>query len=65
MNNKKIVIMIDDKGEVQVEAFGHKGGSCTKATDPLTKALIGGVIEDRKKPEFYQNDVSIKVREFE
>jgi hypothetical protein len=65
MNNKKIVIMIDDKGEVQVEAFGHKGGSCTKATDPLTKALIGRVIEDRKKPEFYQGDTTVKVREFE
>lgn len=66
MNPKKIVITIDPQGETQVEAFGHKGGSCVKAMAPLTKALIGGQpATSVKKPEFYQGDHTVVVSEFE
>jgi hypothetical protein len=66
MNPKKLVITIDPQGQTQVEAFGHKGGSCVKAMAPLTKALIGGMpTESIKKPEFYLGDHTAKVQEFE
>ena len=63
---KKIVITIDPEGETQVEAFGYKGGSCVKATAPLTQALIGGAPDQStKKPEFYSGDFTMKVQERE
>lgn len=64
--NKKIVITIDPEGQTQVEAFGYKGGTCVKATAPLTQALIGGSPDQSvKKPEFFQGDATIQVREVE
>lgn len=65
MNDKKIVVIVDDKGEVQIEAFGHKGGSCTKATNPLVKTLIGDAGTEYKKPAFYLNETVTKIRELE
>lgn len=64
MNDRKIIVVIDSKGEVQVEAIGHRGGSCTKATDPLIKTLIGESADEQKKPEFYQGDIPSKVNEY-
>jgi len=64
--SRKITIVIDGQGETQVEAHGYKGGTCVKATAPLTKTLIGGSPEQSvKKPEFYQGDFTAKVRETE
>jgi len=54
--SRKIVITIDNDGETTVEAVGHKGGTCVKATQPLTQALIGTPTTSIKKPEFYQGD---------
>jgi hypothetical protein len=54
--SRKIVITIDNDGETTVEAVGHKGGTCVKATQPLTQALIGTPTTSVKKPEFYQAD---------
>jgi len=65
MSDKRIVVIIDDKGGVQVEAHGHKGGSCKEATSPLVKTLIGEKGGDREKPEFYQGDFKIRISEFE
>jgi hypothetical protein len=64
--SKKIVVTIDPEGQTQVEAFGYKGGTCVKATAPLTQALIGGLPDQSvKKPEFFQGDATVKVRETE
>lgn len=64
--DRKITITIDTEGKTQVEAHGYKGGTCTKATEPLTKALIGAKPDsDEKKPEFYQADVQVRVAEHE
>jgi|TARA_R110000751_G_scaffold72369_5_gene146614 hypothetical protein len=64
--SKKIVITINAEGETTVEAVGHAGGTCVKATQPLTKALIGGTPDTSvKKPEFYQGDHTQKVPETE
>ena len=64
--SKKIVVTIDPEGQTQVEAFGYKGGTCVKATAPLTQALIGGLPNQAvKKPEFFQGDATVKVREVE
>lgn len=62
---RRIEIIIDNDGETQVEAHGYKGGTCVKATAPLTKALIGTPTAHVKKPEFYQGDHVQKVREME
>ena len=60
---KRIEIVIDEDGETTVEAFGYKGGTCVKATEPLTKTLIGTPTESVKKPEFYQADNAQKQQE--
>jgi hypothetical protein len=63
---KKIVITIDPEGQTQVEAFGYKGGTCVKATAPLTQVLIGGSPDQSvKKPEFFTGDAPVKVYEVE
>jgi hypothetical protein len=62
---KKITITIDTEGQTQIEAHGHQGGTCTKATAPLTKALLGGTATDTKKPEYYQGDATVQVRQTE
>lgn len=63
---RKITVVIDNMGQTTVEASGYTGGSCVKATAPLTQALIGGNPEEsKKKAEFYQPDAVNKVLEFE
>ena len=64
--SRKISITIDPQGQTQVEAHDYKGGTCVKATAPLTKALIGSSPDQSvKKPEFYQGDFTVKVQAFE
>jgi hypothetical protein len=66
MSQKKIVVTIDLSGEVQVEAIGHRGGTCVKATAPLTKTLVGGTpTSSVKKPEFFQGDIAPRVQQSE
>lgn len=61
---RKIEITIDDEGQTKIEAFGYKGGTCEKATAPLKKALIGQSPDSStKKPEYYQGNVTTKVKE--
>ncbi len=63
---RRITVTIDNMGQTTVEASGYTGGTCVKATAPLTQALIGGNPEEStKKPEFYQPDAIGKVLEFE
>lgn len=64
--SKSITIIIEKDGKVTVEAHGYKGGSCTKATEPLVKGLIGAKSErDEKKPEFFQGDNAVRIAEHE
>ncbi len=62
---RKITITVDTEGKTQVEAHGYQGGSCAKATQPLTKALLGDSASDVKKPEFYQGEAQVRVAERE
>ena len=55
MKNKEIIIDIDPKGEVDIEAIGFKGGTCEKALAPIEEA-IGEVKSRKRKPEFYQKE---------
>ncbi len=61
--SKRIEITVDEDGEVTIEAFGYTGGSCVKATQPLSDALIGTPTHNVKKPEFYQPDNTQKQQE--
>lgn len=63
---RKITVLVDQLGQTTVEASGYTGGTCLKATAPLTQALIGGnPAESAKKPEFFQAETGTKVLEFE
>ena len=63
--NRKIEVTVNNEGEVNVEAVGYTGGSCTLATQPLTKALIGTPTSHLKKPEYHQGDFQARVQEME
>jgi hypothetical protein len=66
MSQKKIVVTVDLSGETQVEAIGHHGGTCVKATAPLTKTLVGGApVSSVKKPEFFQGDIAPRIQQSE
>jgi hypothetical protein len=61
--SRGISIIIDNDGETKVEAVGYKGAGCTKATAPLTAALIGSTTTHLKLPAYYQADHSTAIRE--
>lgn len=66
MDRRSITVIIDDAGQTTVEAHGYTGGSCVKATAPLTKALIGGAADKSiKKSEYNQQEVSPRLRELQ
>lgn len=62
---KKIEITIDNDGQTTVEAKGYKGAGCTKATAPLSKALIGTPTSHVKLPAYYQADHTLQLKETE
>lgn len=62
---KKIVTVVDNQGNITIEASGYKGGSCLKATAGLRKDLVGDRANSQKKPEFYQPEIKEQVRETE
>ncbi len=51
---KTITVDIDAEGEVNIEASGFKGGSCTKATADLVTALGGDPADFVAKPEYQE-----------
>ena len=55
MKNKEIIIEVDPKGNVNLEAIGFKGGTCEAALEPIEQA-IGEVASRKRKPEFYQKE---------
>ena len=65
MPEKKIVIDIDDKGEINAETFNMEGVECLEALDKLLKDLALET-DTTKKDEFFKNstktDNTIKVK---
>ena len=49
-----IEIVINAKGEVTFQVKGVKGGSCLDETKFLEQALGGGVIDQQKTGEYYE-----------
>ena len=62
---KKIITVVDDQGNITIEAFGFTGGSCMKATAGLRKDLVGDRAKNVKKPEYYQPEIAENVKETE
>lgn len=54
---KTIIVNVDSEGQVEIEAVGYKGQSCSKATAALEKAL-GLAKTSKKKPEYYQTETT-------
>ncbi len=52
---KTFKIMIDQKGNITIEAQNFQGSSCLEATKALTEKL-GSVLHSCIKPEYYQVD---------
>jgi hypothetical protein len=54
---KTITVTIDKKGKVSMEANGFVGTSCANATAKFS-SLLGKVVNEEKKEEYHQQDVS-------
>ena len=54
MHKQDIEIVINAKGEVTFTVKGIKGGSCLDETKFLEQALGGGVVDQQKTGEFYE-----------
>ena len=54
MRKQDIEIVINAKGEVTFQVKGVKGGSCLDETKFLEQALGGGVIDQQKTGEYYE-----------
>lgn len=59
---KKIKATIDKKGGVSLEAVGFQGTACSLATAKFSQ-LLGQVVTDEKKAEFFQNEESNYLKE--
>lgn len=58
MAEKKIVINVNDSGEIDAETFGMEGVECLDALDKLLKDLALET-ETTKKEEFFKNSKKI------
>lgn len=54
MRKQDIEIVISPTGEVTFTAKGIKGGGCMDETKFLEQALGGGVLDQQKTSEFYE-----------
>jgi Protein of unknown function (DUF2997) len=54
MRKQDLEIQISPSGEVTFTAKGIKGGSCLDETKFLEQALGGGVLDQQKTAEFYE-----------
>ncbi len=57
MADKKIVIEINDKGEINAETFGIQGIECLNELDKLLKDLALETTTN-KKPEFFKECIA-------
>ncbi len=59
---KEIEITIDLDGKVEIDQTGFHGKGCDKIAEALSK-VIGKVVKQEKKCEYYQPEVEIKVKQ--
>jgi hypothetical protein len=50
--NRTIEVIVDDGGNIQIDAVGFQGADCEKATAFLEEAL-GQVADRQRKPEYH------------
>lgn len=55
---EEIEIIIDKDGKVSIEGHGFHGKACHVIIEELARK-IGKKIQDKKKPEFYQQKVTV------
>lgn len=61
-NEQRVTITVKDTGEVTWDDGGFHGTTCSKEAQKLLQSIGGTVVEDTKKPEYYEdgdNPVSI------
>lgn len=58
MEEKKIVVKIDNKGNLKAETFGMQGTECIDELDKLLKDIARNG-KTRKKQEFYEQKAII------
>ena len=58
MTRKRIEVIVNKDGSLNIEALGFQGADCEKATAFLEKAL-GGTRSRKQKAEYYQG-VAVK-----
>ena len=58
---RTIEIIIEQSGEIKIDAIGFKGLDCEKATEFLEEAL-GVVAQKIKKPEYFQRNTKVIVQ---
>jgi hypothetical protein len=51
---KKLIIDVDNKGGMTIEATGYTGPSCSVEVGRL-RGMVGGDVDDKKKPEYHNN----------
>ena len=56
-----ITVTIDEEGNVSFDVHGLKGPGCTTVLKPFEQ--LGQVVEEKKKPEYYQAEVGITTRQ--
>lgn len=57
MAEKKIIIQVDDKGNINAETFGMTGAGCIDELDKLMKDIaLSGTTE--KKKEFFEQQTT-------
>lgn len=57
-----ITLVIDGDGNITTETQGFTGQACEKTVGRLLQSIGGQVIEDKKKPEYYEDgDDPVKV----
>jgi len=56
-----IKVTIDEEGNVSFDVHGIKGPGCTTVLKPFEQ--LGQVVEEHKKPEYFQAEVGITTRQ--
>lgn len=58
MQEKKIRIKIDSKGQYTITALeGYSGTSCVEATKTIEVAIGGTAVKSGKTPDYYAGDM--------
>ena len=61
MNNPRIEITIDKKGNTQTAVFGITGGACHLASEPYEQ-LFGAVIDSIATSEAYEDPELVEIK---